>query len=120
MAVQCKASGPYLATCLKWIPIFKWCVYRCGSKNRHQKGIMCLKETGLSAQNFFTILGSVNIIGVDLYDQLMRKRIFTLTMNTISKRALRIIWQMATGTIGFGNHLALNSSLISYEKWVQS
>ena len=36
---------------------------KCGSKNRHQKD-MCLKEIGLTAQNMFTILGSiVNIIG---------------------------------------------------------
>ena len=36
---------------------------RCESKNRHQKGIMYLKEIALNAQNLLTILGSVvNII----------------------------------------------------------
>ena len=46
-----------------WTPIFEWYVVRCGSKNGHQKGIMCFKEIGLHAPNVLTILGSiVNII----------------------------------------------------------
>ena len=36
-----------------------WYVVRCGSKNWHQKGIMCLKEFGLRAQNMLAILGSI-------------------------------------------------------------
>ena len=38
---------PNLVTCLNHTPIFQWYVVRCGSKNRYQKGIMCLKEIGL-------------------------------------------------------------------------
>ena len=42
---------------------------RCGSKNGHQKYIMCI--FGLRAQTLLTILGStVNIIGGDPYDQI--------------------------------------------------
>ena len=46
-----------------WTPIFEWfmgrSLVRCESKNRHKKGIMCLEEIGLRAQNLLTILGSV-------------------------------------------------------------
>ena len=42
----------------------EWGVVGCGSKNKHRKDIMCLKEMALCAQNMLTILGSiVNIIG---------------------------------------------------------
>ena len=39
-----------------WTPMVKWYVLRCGSKNDHQKGFMCLKEIGLRTQNTLTIL----------------------------------------------------------------
>jgi hypothetical protein len=51
-----------LVTFLKQIPIFEWWVVRCRSKDGHQKD-MCLKEIGLHAQYWLTILGSiVNIV----------------------------------------------------------
>ena len=37
----------YSVTSLDQIPIFEWYVVRGGCKNRHQKGIKCLKEIGL-------------------------------------------------------------------------
>jgi hypothetical protein len=41
----------------------EWSVVRCGSKNGHQKDILCLKEIGLCTQNLLTIFGlKVNII----------------------------------------------------------
>ena len=47
-----------------WTLIFEWYVVRSGSKNGHQKGLMCLKEIGLRTQNMLTILQSiVNMIG---------------------------------------------------------
>ena len=43
---------------------------------------MFSKEIGLNAQNVISILGSiVNMIGGDLYENLMNTRIFTLIMN---------------------------------------
>jgi hypothetical protein len=51
---------------------------------RYQKDI-CLKEIGLHAQNLLTIVVLiVNIIGKDLYDRLMRKRIATLIVKKLS------------------------------------
>ena len=41
--------GPYSFTSHNQTPILEWCVVRGGSKNRHQKDIMCLKENGLGA-----------------------------------------------------------------------
>ena len=39
-------------------------IVRCGSKNRHQKGIMSSKEIGLHAQNLVTMLGLIlNMLG---------------------------------------------------------
>ena len=43
---------------LNWIPIFEWCVDRCGFKNKYKKD-MCLKEIGLHAQNLLTILSLI-------------------------------------------------------------
>ena len=39
--------------------VFEWCVVRCGSKNGHQKGIMCFKEIGLHVQTLVTTLSSI-------------------------------------------------------------
>ena len=57
---------------------------RCGSKNGHQKGIMCLNEIGLHAQSMVTIIffNSQHDHG-GLFDHLMSRRIFTLIMNKI-------------------------------------
>jgi hypothetical protein len=58
-----KLSGFTPVTHLEWIPIFEWCIVKCGSKNRHQKD-MCLKEIGKHIQNLLTILDLiVSIIG---------------------------------------------------------
>jgi hypothetical protein len=46
---------------LKRTLIFKWCMIRCGSKNGHQKHIICLDEIGLHAHNLLTIVGSIVI-----------------------------------------------------------
>jgi len=45
----------YNFPCLKLIPIFKWFVVICGSKNKHQK-YMCLQNIDLHVQNVLTIL----------------------------------------------------------------
>jgi hypothetical protein len=65
MAIQYnKVSEPDSITQLKQTPIFdEWSVLTCGSKNDHQRGIVCLKEIALCAQNMLPILGStVNVI----------------------------------------------------------
>ena len=56
-----KVDIPDSNTTIIWTPIFEWYVVRCGFKNRYQKGIMCLKEIGLRAQNMISILGSIEI-----------------------------------------------------------
>ena len=46
---------------------------RCGPKNGHQTGIMCLEEIGLCAQKLFSVPGLIiNIIGET--HMLMQKR----------------------------------------------
>ena len=63
--------------------VFEWYVIWRGLKNKYKKD-MCLKEIGLCAQNMITILSStINIIGGDLYNELMSTRIFTSMMNKI-------------------------------------
>jgi hypothetical protein len=44
-----KVSGPNSLTHLNQAPTFEWYMVRCESKNGHQKGIMCLTESGLCA-----------------------------------------------------------------------
>jgi hypothetical protein len=74
---------PNSVTHLNQIPIFEWCVVRCGSKNGYQKGIIGLSEIGIRAQNIITHsrLNSQHFIflffwdlggGRDLYDQLKK------------------------------------------------
>ena len=67
-----------------WTSIFEWCVVRCGSKNGHHKGIMCLKEIGVSAQNMLnhSRLNSQHNWG-GLYDHSMSMRIFTVIVKMI-------------------------------------
>ena len=49
---------------------------RCGAKNRHLSGIICLKEIGLRAQNPLSFLSSiVNIVGWDLNDLIMSENL---------------------------------------------
>ena len=61
---QHKVKWPNSVNYLNQTPIFEWCLLRCDSKNRHQKGIMSSGEIGLRVQNLLTTLGSiVNIIG---------------------------------------------------------
>ena len=72
---------PNLVISLNWTPIFESYVVRCGFKNTYPKD-MSFQEFGLHAQIMITILSSlVNIIGEDIYDQLLSMRIFDLTMN---------------------------------------
>ena len=54
-----------LVTYLYRTCIFEWYVVGCGSKNKYQKDVMCLKEIEVRAQTMIlTILSSiVNIIG---------------------------------------------------------
>ena len=82
--IQVSHEGPHKADVPKsniatiWIPIFEWCVVRCGSKNGHQINIR-IKEVALRDQNVLTILNwVVNVIEKDLYDHLMSTRTFTL------------------------------------------
>ena len=63
--------------------IFKWCVVRCGSKNAHKQDI-CLKEYGLRVQillNYSRLNSQHN--WEDLYDRLIRMRIFILILEKI-------------------------------------
>ena len=39
--IECKVCRCYLLTFLTQIPIFGWCVVRCGSKNKHHKDTCC-------------------------------------------------------------------------------
>ena len=50
MVLSLKVDVPNSAAYLNWTPTFEQYVVRCGSKNRHQKGI-CLMEIGLCVQN---------------------------------------------------------------------
>lgn len=63
-----KISMPNLVVYLKWMPIFKWCVVDCGSKNGCKKNT-CLKKINLCAQALCSICNYtnaiVNIIGWD-------------------------------------------------------
>jgi hypothetical protein len=53
-------------------------------KHTHTPTHFCLKYIGLGIHILLTILGSVlNISGGDLHDNLIRMRIFTLTVNKI-------------------------------------
>ena len=67
-------------TCL--IPTQQWYVVRCGSMNKHQQDI-CLKETGLRAQDMRVILGHSRHDSEDLCDHLMKMNFFTLIMKKI-------------------------------------
>ena len=70
-------------THLERTSIFEWCEVSWDLDMDTNK-TKCLKEFELRGQNLVTILGSiVNIIGVDLYDNLMRTRVFTLTINKL-------------------------------------
>ena len=42
-----------------WAHIYAQYVLRCGFKNGHQKGNMCLREIGLCAQNKLIVLGAM-------------------------------------------------------------
>ena len=70
-------------THLERTSIFEWCEVSWDLDMDTNK-TKCLQEFELRGQNLVTILGSiVNIIGVDLYDNLMRTRVFTLTINKL-------------------------------------
>ena len=82
VSVLGKISGPNSVTYLKLAPIFEWRVVRCGSKYGHQKDMF--KRNWTVCINFgdHSRLNSQQN-WVNLYDHLMRKRIFTLTVNKI-------------------------------------
>ena len=68
---------PHSRTTIIWTPTFELYVVRCGSKNRHQKDIVCLEEEiGLRAQNYvnYSKLNGQHNWG-DLYVHLMSTRI---------------------------------------------
>ena len=58
---------------------------RRGSKDEHQKGMMCVKAIGLRAQNALSNLGSIVNTrgGLDLCDHFISTRTFTLILNKI-------------------------------------
>ena len=70
---------PNLVTYLNQTPIFEWYVVRCISINRYEND-MCVKDSGLCAQNLRTFLGSIVNRIMDMYDHLMSTKIFTLLM----------------------------------------
>ena len=39
--------GSNSVTYLNWTLIIEWCVVKCGFKNGHQRGVVCLSEIGL-------------------------------------------------------------------------
>ena len=75
---------------LSWLDTYIWVVCGwCDFKNKYSKD-MLFKEIGLQAQIMIIILGLiVNIIGGDLYDQLLSTRIFDLTTNWDIHRSSR-------------------------------
>ena len=67
-------------------------------QERHLKGVMCSNEIGIHAYNLLTIQSSIVYLiggGVpgDLYDHIMRIRIFTWIMNKIfiSSQEIRVM-----------------------------
>jgi hypothetical protein len=75
-----------LVTFLSRTGTFEWYMVWCGSKNRYQNNIMCLKDIELRAQNRKNQLrfnGQHN--WGDLYDHLMSTRVFTLIMHNMYK-----------------------------------
>ena len=89
---------------LNQTPIFEWYVVKIGSKNGYQNEA-CFRETRWHVENMITSLGSiVNRIGEggggrDVYDHLMSRRIFTLTMSTIFIRAPKVTRKVTTASI---------------------
>ena len=108
---------PKSNTTIIWTPVLECCVFRCRSKNWHQKD-MCLKEVGLHAQSMLIILGSiVNMIRGDLYDRLLSTRITTLITNKIFIWALQIWGKWLQAQFGFANHHGRIACFITYMKW---
>ena len=81
-----KVTGPNLVTLLKWAPIFEWCLERVDTKKR-----LCVEKR--------LEINSQHHNWGDLYDHQMMKRVFTLIMNNIFIRALKIMRKMAVGAI---------------------
>lgn len=77
---------PKFVTLHNWPPIFERYVVSCDSNNGYRKDMFFSKENQILAPNMITIPGSISMyLGVgDLYDRLMRMRIFTLVLNEIS------------------------------------
>ena len=56
--ISIKVCGCYLVTFLNWIPVFDWCMFRWGSKNKYHKDT-CLTEIRLHLQNLLTTPHSI-------------------------------------------------------------
>ena len=57
--VDTEADVPNSVSYVDRILVFEWYVLRCGSKNRCEKGTMCLKWIGPRAHNMIDIPGSI-------------------------------------------------------------
>ena len=63
VVLSLKVDVPNSAAYLNWTPTFEQYVVRCGSKNRHQKGICSKEGDWTMCSKYDTILGSIeNII----------------------------------------------------------
>ena len=80
--VDIEADVPNLVTYVNWTLVFECYVLRCGSKNRYEKGTVCLKWIGTTCSQYdrHSRLNSQRNWG-NLYDDLMSMRIFTLITN---------------------------------------
>ena len=79
--VGSKVDWPNLGTHRQQTPVFEWCMVKRGPKNGHQKDVFKRDRTMCSRFVIHSRLASHHILGRDLYDHVMRKRIFTLMIN---------------------------------------
>ena len=103
-------------------PIFEWYAVRHGCKNIHQND-MCLKEIRLPDESMINHSRLNNQHDWEnLYDHLMRKRIFTFIHNHQEiHMCFKMLWgkSWVWAQFGFANHLTLIACYVSYERWVQ-
>ena len=94
-----------------WILIFKWCVVRCGSKNRYSKK-SCPQN--ICAQNMLIILDTI-VISIDCgdpFDHSISTIIFTLLMSMSSRNYEENGYGRDLDLL---NHLTLVACFISYK-----
>ena len=110
---------PNFNTTTIWTSTFEWYMVRCGSKNKHQKG-MSFKGIILCVQTILINLGSlVNIIwggGLGSRCPLNEQGIFIMIIYKIFTCAPKIMMQITMGTIWICNHLTLIVCVVSFEK----